>query len=90
MLGLRRLRARPRSDDMTALERALRFARDSAKRPDPADRRRALELLAEAVEDTGDDRLAGRVRDAAWVETAPTPSRSTELVEDVETARGRV
>ena len=34
----------------------------------------------------GDDRLAGRVRDAAWVETPPTPSRSTELADDVETA----
>jgi hypothetical protein len=84
ILDLRRRRVRPRASVLSALERALWFARDSAARPDPADRRRALELLAEAVKDAGDAGLAGRVRNAAWVETPPTPQRSTELADDVE------
>jgi len=89
VLGLRRRRARSGAYLPSALERALWFTRDSATRTDPADRRRALELLAEAVEDAGDDRLAGRVRTAAWVETPPTPQRSTDIADDVETATNR-
>jgi hypothetical protein len=89
VLELRRRRARPRADGLSALERALWFTRDSATRRDPADRRRALELLAEAVEGAGDDRLAGRVRNAAWVEPPPTPQLSTELADDVEAATDR-
>jgi hypothetical protein len=88
-IGLRRRRGRSDADALSALERALWFTRDSATRPDPADRRRALELLAEAVEEAGDDRLAGRVRNAAWVETPPTPQRSTELAGDVEVGTNR-
>src|SRR5262249_13716759 len=78
VLELRRGRVQVRPGTESALQRALWFVRDSAGRAEPADRRRALELLATAVEDTGDDRLAGRVRTAAWVETPPTPQRSTE------------
>jgi hypothetical protein len=89
VLELHRRRGRSGAAALSALERALRFTRDSATRPDPADRRRALELLAEAVEDAGDGRLAGRVRNAAWVETPPTPQRSTDLADDVETATNR-
>jgi hypothetical protein len=84
----RRRPARSPDDASSMLERALRFARDSATRPDPGDRRRALEFLAEAVDDAGDERLAGRVRETAWVATPPTPRSSTELADDVEAATG--
>jgi hypothetical protein len=86
---LRRRSARPRAQPLSALERALRYARDAAARPDPADRRRALDFLAEAVEGAGDDRLAHRVREAAWVETPPTPRRSVELADAAEGAGER-
>jgi hypothetical protein len=83
--ALRRRTARSAADRLTPLERALRYVRDAATRADPADRRRALELLAEVVDAEGRrERLAGEVHDAAWVETAPTPQRSTELADAVE------
>jgi hypothetical protein len=64
--------------------------RDAATRTDPADRRRALELLAEAVEAEGRrERLADEVHEAAWVEAPPTPKRSTELADAVEAGEPR-
>jgi hypothetical protein len=71
---------------VSLLERALIYVRDAARRPDPADRRRALELLAEAVDDAGEPRLARRVRDTAWVEAPPTPGSAVELADEVEAA----
>jgi hypothetical protein len=85
--GLRRRRAQPAADRLTPLERALWYVRDASTRPDPADRRRALELLAEAVEAEGrGERLADETYEAAWVEAPPTPQRSTELADAVEAA----
>jgi len=79
----RRLRdARRRT--LTPIELALAYARDSAGRTNPADRRKALELLAKAVEAGGDPALAGISRESAWAEPPPTPARSLELADEAE------
>jgi hypothetical protein len=86
-LGLRRRTPRSAADRLTPLERALWYVRDAATHEDPADRRRALELLAEVVEDERrGERLADDVYEAAWVEAPPTPQRATDLADAVEAA----
>ena len=75
--ALRRRSASPIADRRSPLELAIAYVRDSARRSD-ADRRRALELLAEAV---GRPDVAAAAAETAWSEQPPTPARTTELAE---------
>jgi len=85
LLERRRLRGVVR---LTALEAAIAYARDAARRPDPADRRKALGQLAEILEREGIEPLAETAGDVAWSEAEPTPDRTLEVADDVE-ATGR-
>ncbi len=74
---------------LTPLEAALAYTRDAARRPDPADRRKALGLLATTLESEGAPALAGTTSDVAWSEEPPTPDRALELADEIEvTTRG--
>jgi hypothetical protein len=73
---------------LTPLEAALAYTRDAARRPDPADRRKALGLLARILEREGAGGLADRTGDVAWSEPAPSPERAIELAEEVEQTAG--
>jgi hypothetical protein len=64
------------------LETALRLAREAESRP-PADRRRALQLLARRL-DARQQRLAGAARDLAWSEPPPERQDVSRLVAEVE------
>jgi hypothetical protein len=77
--ALRRRRRRPVEQRLSRLELAIAYVRDAAGRPDP-DRRRALELLSEAV----DDELALDTADAAWSRQPPTPAGAGELADRAE------
>ncbi len=72
---------------LTPLEAALLYLRQAAGRPDPADRRKALELLAKVLDADGVSTLAGTAGDVAWAEEPPTPARVVELADEVETTR---
>jgi hypothetical protein len=72
---------------LTPLESALLYLRQAASRPDPADRRKALELLATVLDDDGASTLADTAGDVAWAEAAPTPAQAVELADEVETIR---
>ena len=63
---------------------ALAYTRDAARRPDPADRRKALGLLAKTLDGEGVAALAGTAGDIAWSEEPPTPDRAIELADEVE------
>lgn len=65
----------------TRLEAALAYVRESARRKDPADRRKALELLAAALAGEGQPTLAESAERLAWAEQPPTPERTLELAE---------
>jgi hypothetical protein len=84
LVGLRARRRLAALARLTPLEAALAFARESARRPDPTDRRKALNLLAEALESAGHTRLAGRSDAAAWSPQPPSPSRTSALADEVE------
>jgi hypothetical protein len=64
---------------------ALTYVRESADRPD-ADRRKALELLAETLANEGETALAGSAVAAAWAEDPPTPAATLALADDVDRA----
>ena len=69
---------------LTPLEAALAYTRDAARRPDPADRRKALGLLAATLGSEGVATLADTAGDVAWSEEPPTPDRAIELADEVE------
>jgi hypothetical protein len=75
--GRRLVLRRRRAATATPLETALRYAREAAARPDPADRRKALELLAETVRE-------GSISGTAWAEDAPSPERTLAIAAEVE------
>jgi hypothetical protein len=77
-----RRRRRPVTRRVSPLELAIAYVRDAAGRPDP-DRRRALELLSEAVEDD----LALAAADAAWSREPPTPAGAGDLADRAEGQR---
>jgi hypothetical protein len=77
----RRVRAQP-----TPLERALRLTRDSARRSSAADRRKALSLLSQTLEDEGASGLAGTASVVAWSDSPPSPETVLRVADDVETA----
>ncbi len=76
---LRRRRARAAAP--TALESALAFVRDAASRRDAADRRKALELLAETLAAEGNPTVANAAEQAAWAEVPPTSEQAVEVAD---------
>jgi hypothetical protein len=70
----------------TPLEVAIAYTRQAARRRDPADRRKALGLLARALADGRHHELALATGDAAWGEDPPSPSRALELADQAEPA----
>jgi hypothetical protein len=60
------------------------YAREAAGRESPADRRKALGLLAETLADEGEPELAASAEDVAWAETPPSPADTLSVVEEVE------
>ncbi|MBV8078741.1 MAG: hypothetical protein JO186_00015 [Actinobacteria bacterium] len=70
-------RRRRRTVRLTPLEAALAYTRDAARRPDPADRRKALAQLARVVDDDGIDAVA-------WAAEDPSPERALSLADEVE------
>jgi len=79
---VRRLIPEPR-DDRTPLQRALDLVRASVRR-EPAERRRALDVLGGTLED---DPRARSALDLAWSAPEPQPARVEALVDDVEHRR---
>jgi hypothetical protein len=70
----------------TPLEVAIAYTRQAARRRDPADRRKALGLLAQALADGRQSELAFTTGDAAWGEEPPSPGRALELADKAEPA----
>jgi hypothetical protein len=83
LLERRRRRAQV---ELTPLEAALAYTRDAAARPDPADRRKALELLSKTLDAEGAPALAGTAEHVAWSEEPPSPDRALELADEAESA----
>jgi hypothetical protein len=78
--ALARLSRRSSERRLSPLELAIAYVRDSTRRSDP-DRRRALELLAEAVDRNGEPTLAAAAAERAWSKPPPTPGGATELAD---------
>jgi hypothetical protein len=78
------LRRRERRDERTRLEAAVAYVRDAAGRREAGDRRKALELLAEALAEDGQPGLAESAQRLAWAEPPPTPAGTLELAEAAE------
>jgi hypothetical protein len=76
LVGRELARRAGRAQLLTPLELAIAYVRDSTGRTDP-DRRRALELLAEAVE----GELATAAAETAWSKPPPTPAGAIELAD---------
>jgi hypothetical protein len=76
-----RRRSHERADGghRSRLELAIAYLRDSTGRS-ASDRRRALALLSEAV-DEGDPDLAGTAAEAAWRKPSPTPRHADALAD---------
>jgi hypothetical protein len=73
---------------LSPLAAALAYTREAAGRRDPADRRKALGLLAETLDGAGASELAGTAGDVAWSEEPPTPDRALALADEVERTAG--
>jgi hypothetical protein len=76
-----RIRRRPAVDRRSRLELAIAYVRDSANRTEP-DRRRALELLAETVDATGEPALSATAATTAWSKRPPTADAASELADE--------
>ncbi len=92
-LVARRLRRRPPppeepEPELTPLERALQLVEWSLERPDPADRRAALDALATELDVVGDATLATEARAAGWSRPAPQPDDASRVVAAVKEAHG--
>jgi hypothetical protein len=64
---------------LTPLEQALALLEESVRSNGAGDQRRALELVAEELEEWGDEALAGAARVLAWSEGIPEPEETREL-----------
>lgn len=64
---------------LTPLQQALVLLEDAARTDGAEDRRRSLELVAEALEKWGDDDLARSARVLAWSEDAPEVDETAGL-----------
>jgi hypothetical protein len=65
------------------LEHALVLLEAEVPANGAADRRKALELVAEAMEERDDRRLARRARGMAWSEDVPVPGETKGLAAEV-------
>jgi hypothetical protein len=81
------LPAPPPEPPLPPLERALVLLEDPQPQDGTADRRRALELVAEALAGR-DEELAAAARTLAWSEHAPPPSDTTGLAARARAALG--
>jgi hypothetical protein len=77
---------RRRPVELTPLEAALLYTRESARRP-AADRRKALALLAQTLDAEGVPALADTAGGAAWSDSPPTAETALRLADEVETVR---
>ena len=64
---------------LTPLEQALALLEESALAEGASEQRRALELVAEELEEWGDDELSGAAKVLAWSAGAPRLEQTTEL-----------
>lgn len=64
---------------LTPLQQALALLEDAARTDGAEDRRRSLELVAEALNEWGDDELARSARVLAWSEDEPAVEDTTGL-----------
>ena len=92
-LVVRRLRQRPPpveepEPEMTPLERAIQLVEWSRGRPEPEERRSALEALAAELDSLGDGSLASEVRAEGWRQPFPDPDEAGRLVVRVQEAHG--
>lgn len=77
-----RWRAARRPPPLSPLERALALVEWTVRRDDgEEDRRKALEVLADVLEDGGARPLADATRELAWAEEAPGRERAGELAD---------
>jgi hypothetical protein len=86
VVSARRVAGRAPASQHDRLARALRLVRESAGRGG-SDRRRALDLLAETLE----ERAAARVEETtrlAWAAPEPAPEDAVALADEVESALG--
>jgi hypothetical protein len=83
-IGRRALARRSPELNLPPVERALAVLRWTRN---GEDRRRALELLAEALDDEGSRELARGARKLAWSDEPPTREQSEELASRIEEAR---
>jgi hypothetical protein len=86
-VGLRAWRRKP-ALDLPPVERALLLLEWTRNRVNGMDRRRALELLAGALESEGRRELAGEARALAWSDDSPSPEEATRLARRVKEDRG--
>jgi hypothetical protein len=75
----RRSHHRAEGSRLSRLELAVAYLRDSTRRS-ASDRRRALALLSEAV-DEGEPELAATAAETAWRKTSPTPRHADALAD---------
>jgi hypothetical protein len=66
----------------TPLAVAVAYVRQAAARPDPADRRKALALLARTLAREGEPARAAAAGDVAWAEEAPSGDRTLAALHD--------
>ncbi|HLG10025.1 MAG TPA: hypothetical protein VI409_15260 [Gaiellaceae bacterium] len=71
---------------LTPLEQALALLEDAAREDGAEERRRSLELVAESLEEWGDEDLAGWARVLAWSEGAPQVEETADLATRVRAA----
>ena len=69
----------PPPPPLTPLEQALVLLEDAARSNGAEERRRSLELVAEALEEWGDTELARAARDLAWSESNPAVEQTSNL-----------
>lgn len=72
--------------ELTPLELALVLLRDAARADGVEDRRRSLELVAEALSGHGDAELARTARTLAWSEDEPAVEQTSDLAARVRDA----
>ncbi len=80
----RRVRGRPPPVALDPLAAAIAYTREAAKRPDQADRRKAIGLLARRLEAVGEHALAEAAETAAWSESPPSPGVADGIADEVE------
>jgi hypothetical protein len=82
-----RIRRRPR--DLSPVDRALVLVEWASRQEDgEEDRRRALEALADVLDERGVEPLAATARTSAWEEDAPNETRARELAGEARAVLG--